>query len=73
MVSGARPPVRSSHVEDSDVENDDPLMRDTSAASVRSAPVILQRPSSRGGVGFCIRSHSIAWLMRRTYDQYLAS
>lgn len=54
MISGGRPPVRSSHVADSDCEADDPLMRDTSAASVRSAPVILQRPSSRGGSAFDI-------------------
>lgn len=53
-MSGARPPLRSTHVADSDAENDDPLGRDRSAASVRSAPVILERPSSRGGAAFDI-------------------
>lgn len=54
MVSGGKPAVRNTHVQDSDAENDDPLVRDTSAASVRSAPTILQRPSSRGGSAFDI-------------------
>jgi hypothetical protein len=53
-VSGARPPVRTRIEADSDIEMDDPLFRDKSAASVRSAPVILQRPSSRGGSAFDI-------------------
>ena len=54
MISGSKPAVRATREPDSDLDLDDPLLRDMSASSVRSAPVILERPSSRGGSAFDI-------------------
>lgn len=54
VISGSKPAVRTTREPDSDLDIDDPLLRDMSASSVRSAPVILERPSSRGGSAFDI-------------------
>jgi len=54
VISGSKPAVRATREPDSDLDLDDPLLRDMSASSVRSAPVILERPSSRGGSAFDI-------------------
>lgn len=55
-LAGVRPAVRATREPDSDIEADETLSRnrDTSAVSTRSAPIILQRPSSRGGSAFDI-------------------
>jgi hypothetical protein len=51
-----KPAARVTREPDSDIEADETLSRtrDTSAVSTRSAPVILERPSSRGGSAFDI-------------------
>ncbi len=57
VISGSKPAARVTREPDSDIEADDPIFhndRDTSATSSRSAPVILERPSSRGGAAFDI-------------------
>jgi len=56
MLAGNKPPLRNTREPDSDMEGDDTVSRDrdTSAVSTRSAPIILQRPSSRGGSAFDI-------------------
>lgn len=55
-LAGVRPAARATREPDSDIEADETLSRarDTSAVSTRSAPIILQRPSSRGGSAFDI-------------------
>lgn len=61
-LAGTKPAVRATRQPDSDAEGDDMMNtsstahrdRDTSALSTRSAPIIMQRPSSRGGSAFDI-------------------
>jgi uncharacterized protein involved in type VI secretion and phage assembly len=53
---GARPQPNSAGADDDDEDDDsDSYSRMTSATSTRSAPSIMQRPSSRGGSAFEIQ------------------